>query len=144
MSGDADTSGVRCSVPTCARSIEQLRAQTEYVERLRESLGISQRALIRSRVEVAALTARVEQADARLGRLPGLASVLSAAAISAYASFCVAGIHRTLSALLADLLKRATRAAQSADPEVSRLRRELAAAEERVTNAVRALIGGES
>lgn len=44
----------------------------------------------------------------------------------------------------AALLEKATLAAQAADPEVSRLRRELAAAEERVASAVRALLGGEA
>ena len=107
MSGDADTSGVRCSVPTCATcasSIEQLRAQTEYVEQLRESLGISQRALIRSRIEVAALAARVDHADARRARLPWFAVGIACSALLACEGLALSGLARWASALLAVVL----------------------------------------
>ena len=107
MSGDADTSGMRCSVPTCAtcaKAVEPLRSTTEYVEQLREALGISQRALIRSRVEVAALAARVDVVDARRARLPWFAAGIACSALLACEGLALSGLARWASALLAVVL----------------------------------------
>jgi len=107
VSGDADTSGAYRTAPpcaTCAQSVEQLRATTEYVEQLRESLGIAQRALRRSRVEAASLAKQVEQADAQRARLPWLAVSLGCSALLAYEGLALSGLTRWASALLAVVL----------------------------------------